>query len=121
MVAVARIKVKTFTMIKELLPYGVVKLSVVDKEKNIGRAEVYFTSDGEATLEILEVDKKYRRMGLGTKMMQEIVNLLDERNIPCHLYVLVNKEFDLVKWYEKFGFNLSKTFLNFMWRPVCKS
>ncbi|XVF34419.1 hypothetical protein REPUB_Repub18cG0057500 [Reevesia pubescens] len=55
----------------------------------------------------------YRGLGIGTKLLNHVIDLCSKQNIPeIYLHVQTNNE-DAINFYKKFGFEITETIKNY--------
>ncbi|KAH1074016.1 hypothetical protein J1N35_026344 [Gossypium stocksii] len=55
----------------------------------------------------------YRGLGIGTRLLNHVLDLCSKQNIPeIHLHVQANNE-DAINFYKKFGFEITETIKNY--------
>lgn len=82
---------------------------------------VLFIEDGWAAFGFrLAVSKKYRRWGIGTKLMAAVENILRKRGYP-EVHILVNEsEIGLKQYYSKIGYKEGNLY-RWMYKDLRKS
>lgn len=74
-------------------------------------------SPDTVSIESLYIDPEYRGSGLGKQFMDNLTSLADHHGTALELEVGgYDNEFDLVRWYEKYGFK----HINGFWRRLPK-
>lgn len=86
-----------------------VRITVTDKNKEIGRAWLYIIfnnlhKEPYGLVEDVFVDEKYRGKGVGTKLIQAVIK--EAKKIHCYKLIanVRNSKKAVCSWYEKFGF-----------------
>ena len=77
----------------------------LEKKENGGQIRVYIMTLG--------VLAPYRGLGIGTKLLNHVLDLCSKQNISeVYLHVQTNNE-DAINFYKKFGFEITETIQNY--------
>ncbi|MBS3116718.1 GNAT family N-acetyltransferase [Candidatus Woesearchaeota archaeon] len=96
---------------KEVIMSKGLKISLLEKEKVIGRGYLYIMKNELhkqpsliGYLEDIYVGEKYRQKGYGKKIIQTLIE--EARKQSCYKVILTSRygREKLHRWYEKFGF-----------------
>lgn len=86
-----------------------VKITAIEDDKEIGRAWLYVLyndlhREPYGLLEDVFVEEKHRGSGVGTKLVQAIIE--ESKKIGCYKLIATvrNSKEEVCAWYEKFGF-----------------
>jgi GNAT superfamily N-acetyltransferase len=86
-----------------------IKISIKDNGKEIGRAFLYILKNDLRAepfgyMEDVFVDENYRKAGMGTKLVEEVIRLAKEKN--CYKIVATSRygKENVHRLYEKLGF-----------------
>lgn len=94
------------------------------KEIDMTKAEGFFFSEGESiiglityivyddTLEIVSLDSMKENQGIGSKLVETVINEAKERK--CHKIVVIttNDNINAIRFYQKRGFDMAHLFRN---------
>ena len=86
-----------------------IKFTITEDEKEIGRAWLYVLhndlhAEPFGLLEDVFVEEKHRGSGVGTKLVQAVIE--ESKKISCYKLIATvrNSKEEVCAWYEKFGF-----------------
>lgn len=97
---------RTVNGLRKMLRLSTIKLGIWDGNNLVGFARVLSDGVYRALIEDIIVDESYRGRGIGTKIMQTLVDKLS--NIE-HVYLFTGTE-KLQQYYKRFGFSLTPYF-----------
>lgn len=86
-----------------------IKITATEDDKEIGRARLYILyndlhAEPFGLIEDVFVEEKYRGSGVGTKLVQGLIE--ESKKIGCYKLIATvrNSKEEACAWYEKFGF-----------------
>ncbi len=82
-------------------------LVVANSKGLIGFVDYHYRNDEQITLYNIVIAPKYRRQGIGSRLVQSLVNEAKERE-KRHILLKCPAELDANKFYEALDFQLSK-------------
>jgi GNAT superfamily N-acetyltransferase len=87
--------------------------ALIPKYPEIKRVELYFDDTNNSIfLSDMYIQPEYRGKGIGTKIMNDIINISDEMNLPVVLIPEPEEnsmsQRQLINFYKKFGFIINR-------------
>lgn len=72
--------------------------------RDIGNCAVYLNNEKYGFISSIAVKKEYQKMGLGRKLLENVKNMADERDIPQIRLEVLEENVNALCFYQKMGF-----------------